>query len=229
MKNIIQIETADKKYIGKDDEVLALTNINLNFELGKFYAIIGHSGSGKSTLLNIIAFIERLTSGNYYFNDKNVEDLTKDELAKIRMENIGYIFQNFNLDPNLTAIENVMLPMLINKQIKKSERREKAKKLLELVNMQHRAKHFPKALSGGEQQRVSIARALANNPNIIIADEPTGNLDKKNEKVILEILKDLSNQGKCVIVATHSSEIEKYADNLIQLEEGKVVKNEYTR
>lgn len=223
MKKVIQIESATKKYITKDEEVLALDNINLNFELGKFYAIIGHSGSGKSTLLNIIAFIEKLTSGNYYFNNKNVNDLTKDDFAKIRMENIGYIFQNFNLDPNLTALENVMLPMLINNKIEKNERKEKAIRLLELVNMQHRTKHFPKALSGGEQQRVSIARALANDPNVIIADEPTGNLDKKNEKVIFEILKDLSEKGKCIIVATHSNEIEKYTDNLIKLEEGKVV------
>ena len=221
-KILIYIKGLTKKYQRNKEDIVALDNINIKFEIGKFYAVMGHSGSGKSTLINIIGLIETATSGEYYLNGKNISDLNENEKANIRAKYFGFIFQDYNLDPNLKAYENVMLPMLIDKKVKNIDAKEKAIKLLESLDLAHRINHYLKELSGGEQQRVAIARALANNPEIILADEPTGNLDKKNEQKIFSDLKKLSESGKCVIVVSHSLEIKEYADVIYTLEDGTI-------
>mgnify|MGYP006071287729 CR=1 FL=1 len=221
-KILIYIKGLTKKYQRNKEDIVALDNINIKFEIGKFYAVMGHSGSGKSTLINIIGLIETATSGEYYLNGKNISDLNENEKANIRAKYFGFIFQDYNLDPNLKAYENVMLPMLIDKKVKNKDAKEKAIKLLVSLDLTHRINHYPKELSGGEQQRVAIARALANNPEIILADEPTGNLDKKNEQKIFSDLKKLSESGKCVIVVSHSLEIKEYADVIFTLEDGTI-------
>ncbi len=221
--DIIKLKNINKKYIRKDEQIEALKNINLTFENGKFYAIMGHSGSGKSTLIRIIGLMDNYDSGIYTLNKIDVKKLNDIEKSNNRMKEIGFIFQDFYLDKNMSALDNVILPMLINKNIKKDERKQKATNLLKKVGLSERANHFPKELSGGEQQRVCIARALANDPNIILADEPTGNLDEKNEQIIFEQLKELSKEGKCIIVVSHSNEVKKYADEIINLKSGEII------
>ena len=213
----------EKIYYTSTEKVIALTKFSYKFEKGKFYAIMGHSGSGKSTLIKILGLMDNLTSGKYLINEKYVNSLNDDQLSAIRMNNIGFVFQDYYLDKNLCAAENVILPMLINPSINKSERKIRACELLKTLGLNDRLMHFPKELSGGEQQRVCIARALANNPDYILADEPTGNLDEDNEIKILKILKKLSENGKCVIVVSHSNEIIKYADEVLNLKDGKLV------
>lgn len=220
--SLIKMNNINKKYNKNNNEINALSNINVNFEKGKFYAIMGHSGSGKSTLLSIIGLINDFDSGKYFLENKDIKKLNDIELSKFRMNKIGFIFQDFYLDEHMTALENVMLPMIINDKIQKNRRKNIALDLLKKVNMLERASHLPKELSGGEQQRIAIARALANNPAIILADEPTGNLDVENEKIIFEELKKLSKSGKCVIVVSHSNEVIKYADIVMNIEKGEL-------
>ncbi len=222
MSKVIRLEQLSKSYHTKTEKLEVLKKISIAFEEGKFYAITGHSGSGKSTLINIIGLIDQFDDGFYYLYGKNVKDLTDKEMSQLRMKNIGFVFQEFYLNTTLKAYENVIVPMLINKQILKSERKKRAVKLLEMVGLKDRIEHFPKELSGGEQQRVAIARALANNPSIIIADEPTGNLDEKNEEQIFELLQKIAKEGKCVIVVSHSKEIKKYADVIYSLSNGEL-------
>ena len=218
----MNIENVCKVYKTKNDEIKALDNVSYEFKPGKLYAIMGHSGSGKSTLISILGLIETLTSGRITINNKDISKLKDDELANLRMKYIGFVFQDFYLDEHLKAYENVLLPMLINKEIKKADRKEKALKLLTDLGLNERINHYPKELSGGEQQRVAIARSLANDPEIILADEPTGNLDEENEKLVFETLNDLAKKGKCVIVVTHSEEIKKYADEILKITKGKL-------
>lgn len=218
----MNIENVCKVYKTKNDEVKALDNVSYEFKPGKLYAIMGHSGSGKSTLISILGLIETLTSGRITINNKDISKLKDDELANLRMKYIGFVFQDFYLDEHLKAYENVLLPMLINKEINKADRKEKALKLLTDLGLNERINHYPKELSGGEQQRVAIARSLANDPEIILADEPTGNLDEENEKLVFETLNDLAKKGKCVIVVTHSEEIKKYADEILKITKGKL-------
>lgn len=222
MSEVIRLEQLSKSYHTKTEKLEVLKKISIAFEEGKFYAITGHSGSGKSTLINILGLIDQFDDGFYYLYGKNVKDLTDKEMSQLRMKNIGFVFQEFYLNTTLKAYENVIVPMLINKQILKSERKKHAVKLLEMVGLKDRIEHFPKELSGGEQQRVAIARALANNPSIIIADEPTGNLDEKNEEQIFELLQKIAKEGKCVIVVSHSKEIKKYADVIYSLSNGEL-------
>ena len=223
----IEIRNLTKKFITKTDEVIAVNDVSYKFENGKFYAIMGHSGSGKSTLISILGTLEKPTNGNCIIGEKDISNLDDNTLSKIRNKNIGFIFQNYALDPNLKSFENVMLPMYINENIKKEERKNKAIELLKYVNLESRIEHYPNELSGGEQQRVAIARALANDPDIILADEPTGNLDEKNEEIIFNILKKISASGRCVIVVCHNNNILKYADVVLEMQNGKLgVKNE---
>ena len=220
-------ENLEKEYYTKDETIIALKDFTYSFEKGRFYAIMGHSGSGKSTLIRILGLIDTYSSGRYVLKNKDISKLNDFELSELRMNEIGFIFQEFYLEESLKAYENVVLPMLINSKIEKKERKERAIKLLKLMGLDKRVKHYPKELSGGEKQRVCLARALANNPDYILADEPTGNLDEKNEQKIFELLKKLSQEGKCVIVVTHSKNVCKYADCVLYLNNGQLVdKNE---
>lgn len=220
MTKIIELINLKKEYKTPKENLEVLKGINYSFEQGKLYAIKGHSGSGKTTLVRILGLMDDLTSGEYLLYNKTTKSLSDRDSSYYRMKHIGFIFQEYNLNPYLKAYENVIVPMLINKKIKPQNRLSKAENLLSDVGLFERKDHFPKELSGGEQQRVAIARALANNPDIIIADEPTGNLDKKNEKIIFKILKQMAESGKCVIVVSHSDEISSYADVNLLLEDG---------
>ena len=220
---LIKLENISKEYKTNTKVIKVLNDVNAKFYSGKFYAIMGHSGSGKSTLVNILALIDNFDSGAYYLYNLNIKDFNDKKLSNLRMNNIGFIFQEINLIPTLKAYENVLVPMLINKKIKPNERKELALKLLKEVGLEDKIDHFPKELSGGEQQRVAIARALANDPNIIIADEPTGNLDEKTESEIFELLKKLSVKGRCIIMVSHSEYVKKYADEVLKIENGKLV------
>lgn len=219
---MLKLKNITKTYQTKSEIINAVNSITYNFKKGTLYAIMGHSGSGKSTLLNIIGLIEENYEGEYNINNKNVKSLSDKELANIRNEKIGFIFQDYYLDFHLKAYENVMLPMVINKNINKNERKNRAIELLELVGLNQRFNHFPREMSGGEQQRVCLARALANDPDIILADEPTGNLDENNEKIIFKKLKELS-KDKCIIVISHSNSIKEYADVTLYMKNGKLV------
>lgn len=219
---ILKIDKLCKYYKKNNNKICALKDINLCFESGKFYAIMGHSGSGKSTLIRILGLMDGFDSGSFILDKHDVNNLNDFEKSYFRMKKIGFIFQDFYLDNNMTAVENIILPMLINKTIEKKSRKSLALHLLEKVKLIDRANHFPHELSGGEQQRVCIARALANDPSIILADEPTGNLDESNEKMIFAYLKEMSNDGKCVIVVSHSEEVKKYADVVIELNNGEL-------
>lgn len=220
MTKIIELINLKKEYKTSKENLEVLKGINYSFEQGKLYAIKGHSGSGKTTLVRILGLMDDLTSGEYLLYNKTTKSLSDRDSSYYHMKHIGFIFQEYNLNPYLKAYENVIVPMLINKKIKPQNRLSKAENLLSDVGLFERKDHFPKELSGGEQQRVAIARALANNPDIIIADEPTGNLDKKNEKIIFKILKQMAESGKCVIVVSHSDEISSYADVNLLLEDG---------
>lgn len=219
---VLEIKDLIKDYYHKEKKIEVLKSLSYNFEKGKFYGIMGHSGSGKTTLFNIIGTIDKEYNGNILVNSKNISSLNDEDMASLRNLEIGFVFQDFFLDEGLTALENVMVPMIINANIPKEEREVIAKKLLKEVGMEDREKHFPKELSGGEKQRVAIARALSNNPNILLCDEPTGNLDEETENKIFTLLKNLSKSGKCVIVVSHSNEVKSYADVMLYLKDGKL-------
>ena len=221
-KSLITLKNVTKNYISRHRNILVLDDVSLEFLSGTFYLIIGHSGNGKSTLINILGLIDSKFDGNYTIYGQNVSTLNDKKLSEIRMQHIGFIFQDFYLDPYLKAIENVIVPMYINKSIAKENRKFKAIELLDRVGLKERIHHFPRELSGGEQQRVAIARALANDPDIILADEPTGNLDSTNEKMVFEQLKKLSKDGKCVIVVSHSDLAKKYADVVYEIDNHKL-------
>lgn len=214
LKNIAKIYNQNLK-----NEVMALKNVNVSFETGKFYAIMGHSGSGKTSLINILGLLDVSTSGEYILHGKNVSYLSEKEKARIRNQEIGFVFQSYFLDNNLTAKENIELPLIASK-ISKDIRNSKSLKLLKTMGLENRMNHYPYELSGGECQRIAIARALINNPTYVICDEPTGNLDVENEKKIFELLKKISLQKKCVIVVTHNEIIKNYCDVLYVLEDG---------
>lgn len=223
---MLKLNKISKSYsIDKNDKISLLNDISLEISNNKFYGIVGHSGSGKSTLLNIIGLIDDFDSGKYFIDNKEVNYLSEDEKSFIRMKKFGFVFQSFYLNNRLTALENVMIPMYINKGIPKSERKKIAMNLLEKFGLGNRINHRPNQLSGGEQQRVAIARALANNPEVILADEPTGNLDKKNEEMIFNYFKKLVTEDKkTVVIVSHNEIINKYADIIYKLEDGKIYK-----
>ncbi len=218
---MIRIEDLYKIYQMGDTEVRALDGVSLHIKAHEFVAIIGPSGSGKSTLMNMIGCLDTPTSGKYYLNGQDVSDLTDDEQATIRNKTIGFIFQQYNLLPKLSARENVELP-LVYRGIGADERRELAMHALERVGMAERAEHMPKELSGGQQQRVSIARALAGKPPLILADEPTGALDSKTGAELMTMLKELHTEGNTIVLITHDSNIARQAKRVIRIQDGKI-------
>ena len=223
-EKLIQLVDINKKHFLGDNILHILVNINLEIQKGEFTAIVGPSGSGKSTLMNILGCLDRPTSGEYFLNGKNVATLTDDELASVRNRQVGFVFQSFNLLPRISAQENVALPLIYAGGINEKERLERAAELLEMVGLSDRMGHRPNELSGGQKQRVAIARALINNPSIIMADEPTGNLDSKSSVEIMQIFKDLNEQqGKTVIIVTHDQEIAERAKRVITVRDGVIV------
>ena len=219
---MLKLEKINKTYIKKNAKIEILKNISYEFQNGKLYCIIGKSGAGKSTLIEIMGLLLKYDSGEIIINEKNVSLLNETEKALIRNKEIGFIFQSYYLNPLMKAYENVMLPMYLDKTLNNETRKENAYSLLSQVDLKGRETHFPKELSGGEEQRVAIARALANNPDIILADEPTGALDSENATNILNILKDLAKKGKCVIVVSHDDRVKEYADIVLKLEDKKL-------
>lgn len=210
-------------YIGKPNELEILHGINLEVERGEFVSIVGESGSGKSTLMNIIGALDRPTEGEYRLQGKNIGEAKDRELSSIRNEEIGFVFQTYNLIPRTTALENVELPMLYGK-MKKTERRERARELLELVGMKERMLHRPEELSGGQKQRTAIARAMANDPSIILADEPTGALDSETSRRIMDIFHRLHReQGKTIVLITHSGELAQETDRVVKISDGRIL------
>ena len=223
-RNVIELKNAAKYYTMGENIVKALDGVNIKIEEGDFVAIMGPSGSGKSTGMNLAGSLDIATKGEVYLDGENIALLEESELAQIRGKKIGFIFQQFNLIPNLTAKENVMLPMLFQNTLEE-EREERAEELLGLLGLKDRESHYPNELSGGQQQRVAIARSLANNPEVILADEPTGNLDSKTEIKIMEFLTKLNEEGKTIIIITHAPEIaEKYERTIYWIRDGKVEK-----
>ena len=212
---VIEVKNLSKAY-GTN---IVLKNKSFVFETKKLYAIVGHSGSGKTTLFNIIGLIDNDYDGELTIDGTIAKKMSIDYKARLRNKKIGFVFQNFLLNDYLTVIENVCLPLITNKKLSKYEKQNKTLKILNQLNIESKSKRFPKELSGGEQQRVAIARALINDPDIILADEPTGNLDRDNENEVFKELKKLANAGKCVIVISHSQEILKYADKKYDIEE----------
>ncbi|MBR1455137.1 MAG: ABC transporter ATP-binding protein [Lachnospiraceae bacterium] len=219
---LIDIKNEYKIYIMGTEKVYANDNINLSINHGEFVAIVGKSGSGKSTLMNIIGALDKPTSGKYYLNGKNTSLMTDDELADIRNKTIGFIFQQYNLLPKLTLLENVELPLLYA-GVKTSERRNRALLSLGKVGLKEKYNQYPNQLSGGQQQRVSIARALAGNPKLLLADEPTGALDSKTSREVLNFLKQLHIEGNTIIMITHDNAIALEADRVVRIHDGKII------
>ncbi|MBM4128686.1 MAG: ABC transporter ATP-binding protein [Nitrospira sp.] len=213
------LEDVKKNYTMGDIEVKVLRGINLKIEKGEFAAIMGTSGSGKTTLMNIIGCLDVPTSGRYVFADREVSNLSDDELSVIRNEHIGFVFQSFYLLPYATAFENVLLPTIYVEK-RKDGAEKQATELLRLVGLEERAKFKPTHLSGGEQQRVAIARALVNNPELLLADEPTGQLDSKTAVEIMNLLTKMNEQGRTVVVITHDQNIASYAKRIVQIKDG---------
>ncbi len=222
---LIKLENVWKVYQLGSADLNILKGVNLEVSQGSFTSIMGSSGSGKSTLLHIIGCLDVPSEGKVFFGNQDISELTEDQLAKIRGKRVGFVFQQFNLIRNLNSLENVMLPMVFQEMPEK-ERQERSEKLLLSLNLGERIYHKPSELSGGEQQRVAIARALANDPEIIVADEPTGNLDSSTGKMIMEILAKLhQEERKTIIVVTHDPVIAKYSENVINIKDGQIISN----
>ncbi|AGB20164.1 ABC transporter ATP-binding protein [Thermoanaerobacterium thermosaccharolyticum] len=220
-KNVITMKNLSKIYKMGDNIVKALDNINLTVDEGEFVSIVGPSGSGKSTLMNIIGCLDVMTEGEYYLNGNDTRKLNENKLAELRSSEIGFIFQSFNLLQKLSALENVELPM-IYKGIPAKERYNRAVELLTMVGLEKRIHHRPTELSGGQQQRVAIARALANNPHLILADEPTGNLDSQSGKEVMKIIKELNERGNTIILITHDINVANQAKRTVKIMDGKI-------
>jgi putative ABC transport system ATP-binding protein len=219
---LIQLEAVTKVFYTDEVETHALSGVHFDVTPGEFLSIAGASGSGKSTLLSILGLLDSPTEGRYFLNGKPVEDLAMGERARVRNREVGFIFQSFNLIGDLTVFENAELP-LTYRGMRTAARNEWVRQALERVGMAHRAKHLPSQLSGGQQQRVAVARALAGRPSILLADEPTGNLDSKNGLAVMELLKELHQEGSTVLMVTHDPRFAEFADRTIHLFDGRVV------
>jgi len=226
VNEMIKVESLNKIYENGRIQVAALKNINLTVSQGEFVAIMGASGSGKSTLMNILGCLDRANSGKYFLEQVDVSSLNDDELAKIRNLKIGFVFQAFNLLPKLTALENVELPM-IYAGAKHKERREKALAALDKVGLSDRVLHLPNELSGGQKQRVAIARALVNSPSILLADEPTGNLDSKSSEEIMGIFQKLNDEGVTIVMVTHEPEIAHHTKRIVTFKDGEIITDKF--
>ena len=219
---IITVDNVNKTYKNGSLELQVLKNISFKVDKGEFLAIMGSSGSGKSTMMNILGCLDNQYEGKYILDGIDISKSTENELSEIRNKKIGFIFQSFNLLPRLTALENVELP-LIYSSVPQEERHKRANELLEMVGLKERTHHRPNELSGGQRQRVAIARALVNNPSIILADEPTGNLDSKSEAEIIEILQKLNKMGKTIVIVTHEPNIGEIAQRKIVFKDGEII------
>src|SRR5574344_804416 len=219
---LIKVENLKKSFVTEEIETIALNGVSFEVNEGEFIAIMGPSGCGKSTLLNILGLLDNPTSGIYTLFDKEVGKLKEKDRTLFRKGNIGFVFQSFNLIDELNVYENVELPLkYLN--ISSSERKQRVTEMLKRMNISHRAQHFPQQLSGGQQQRVAIARAVVSNPKLILADEPTGNLDSKNGREVMELLKELNNEGSTIVMVTHSQRDAGYAQRILNLFDGQIV------
>ena len=224
ISKVIELKDIHKSYRIGDSEFTVLKGIDLQIEEGEFIALMGPSGSGKSTLLNIVGCLDRPTSGQFLLLGQEISQTSDDELARVRREELGFIFQTFNLIGRISVLKNVEVPMMLS-GVTREKRKERALKLLESVGIAHRSNFSPQNISGGERQRVAIARALANNPKIIIADEPTGNLDLKNSNEVMKILSNLYKEGRTIIMVTHNPEITENCSRVIRLRDGRILES----
>jgi len=220
-ENIIQLKKVCRNFKVGDSIIKAVCDVDLEIKKGDFIAIVGPSGSGKSTMMNLVGALDLASKGDIFLEDENIEMLDESELAQIRGRKIGFVFQTFNLIPTLTALENIALPMIFQ-GYSKDERIERAEKILKDVQLTHRKHHLPNELSGGERQRVAIGRALANDPEVILADEPTGNLDSKTGLEIMKLFVDLNKRGKTIILVTHNLALTKYTNKILKIQDGKI-------
>jgi len=225
---MIKTENLKKIFRTEEVETLALNGVSIEIKAGEFVAVMGPSGCGKSTLLNILGLLDNPTSGKYYLNDTEVSDYTESGRIKLRKGVIGFVFQSFNLIEDLTVYENIELPLLYL-GVSSAERKRKVEEAMERMDITHRHKHFPQQLSGGQQQRVAIARAVVAKPQLILADEPTGNLDSKNGTEVMTLLKELNKEGTTIVMVTHSQHDSGYADRVINLFDGEVVAEKIIR
>ncbi|MCL2352808.1 MAG: ABC transporter ATP-binding protein [Firmicutes bacterium] len=222
IESLIELRNVRKIYRMGDEKVVALDNISLTFEKGKIYCLLGKSGSGKSTLLNLMAGLEKPTRGEIVFNKKHIERMSEKELAIFRQKYIGFVFQSYNLLSTLTALENVTLPLIL-RHVRKRKRSKSAKEMLKAVGLADRARHKPAELSGGQQQRCSIARAFVNNPQVVFADEPTGNLDTKTTIDMMDLITGIAKRNsQTLVIVTHNMELSSYADQVIHVRDGKI-------
>jgi putative ABC transport system ATP-binding protein len=219
---MIKIKDLQKFYRTEEVETIALNNLSMHVKEGEFVAVMGPSGCGKSTLLNIVGLLDDLDGGSYLFNDIEVAKFNERKRSQLRKHQIGFVFQSFNLIDELTVYENVELPLIYTK-VPAGERKNRVEEVLEKVQIMHRRNHFPQQLSGGQQQRVAVARAVVNNPKLILADEPTGNLDSKNGNEVMQLLTELNEAGTTIIMVTHSEHDAKYADRVIRMLDGQVI------
>lgn len=219
---MIKIQNLQKLYRTEEIETIALNDLSIHVRDGEFVAVMGPSGCGKSTLLNIIGLLDDLDGGSYQFNDIEVARFNERKRSDLRKHNIGFVFQSFNLIDELTVFENVELPLIYTK-VPASERKERVEEVLDKVQIMHRRNHFPQQLSGGQQQRVAVARAVVNNPKLILADEPTGNLDSNNGNEVMQLLTSLNEAGTTIVMVTHSEHDARYADRIIRMLDGQVV------